>query len=182
MGLDMYLEKRQYVKNYDWEDSARHHEIVVKKGGKVQESPFPLTNLIYEVGYWRKANAIHKWFVDNCAGGEDNCQDVYVPHEKLQELLNLCKTVKDIAVLEDEKVTNGYSYYHGVKTPILEDGKTVVNAEEIARLLPTTDGFFFGGTDYDEYYFNDCAETVRIIESLLKEDNTSADFEYHSSW
>ena len=43
------------------------------------------------VGYWRKANQIHKWFVDNCQKGVDECQKAYVSREKLETLLALCK-------------------------------------------------------------------------------------------
>ena len=41
--------------------------------------------------YWRKANQIHKWFVDNIQGGNDNCGEYYVSQDKLIELLALCK-------------------------------------------------------------------------------------------
>lgn len=47
-------------------------------------------------------------------------------------------------------------------------------------LLPTKSGFFFGSIDYDEHYFKDCEDTIRIIEQVEK----SADGElyYNSSW
>ena len=49
-----------------------------------------------EIGYWRKANAIHKWFVDNVQGGNDNCGSYYVSLEQLKELHDLClKALKD---------------------------------------------------------------------------------------
>lgn len=52
------------------------------------------------------------------------------------------------------------------------------------ELLPTKSGFFFGGTDYDEYYFRQIAETIGIIEPLLKEiqDAPFVDIEYQASW
>jgi F0F1-type ATP synthase gamma subunit len=46
-----------------------------------------------EIGYWRKANAIHKWFVDNTQNGEDNCQENDVSIEQILVLYNLCKKV-----------------------------------------------------------------------------------------
>jgi hypothetical protein len=39
------------------------------------------------------ANAIHAWFVRECQDGRDECQTTFVPKEKLQELLDLCKHV-----------------------------------------------------------------------------------------
>jgi hypothetical protein len=46
-----------------------------------------------EFGYWRKANAIHAWMVDNLQNGVDECQDVDFPLEKIVILYNLCKKV-----------------------------------------------------------------------------------------
>lgn len=53
----------------------------------------------------------------------------------------------------------------------------------IKEILPTTSGFFFGGTAYDEYYFSDVEETIRIINNVLE----TTDFEkelvvYEASW
>lgn len=46
-----------------------------------------------EIGYWRKANAIHKWFVDNTQNGVDECQTSEVSLQQVVELYNLCKKV-----------------------------------------------------------------------------------------
>lgn len=58
-----------------------------------------------------------------------------------------------------------------------------LNENEIAELLPTSSGFFFGSYEYDEYYFNDLRETIDVINNVLDE----TDFEtytitYCSSW
>lgn len=52
------------------------------------------------------------------------------------------------------------------------------------KLLPTTSGFFFGSTEYDDWYFNDVEYTVKHIKRLLKEyEELDYDYlEYHSSW
>ena len=50
------------------------------------------------------------------------------------------------------------------------------------ELLPTTSGFFFGDTNYSEYYFDDLKYTVEQIDKLLTDQYKSWDFEYHSSW
>lgn len=41
---------------------------------------------IEEVGYWRKANQIHKWFVENVQGGIDNCDYHEVSKAQLEKL------------------------------------------------------------------------------------------------
>ena len=39
-----------------------------------------------EVGYWRKANQIHNWFVNHVQNGVDDCGSYLVTKEQLQEL------------------------------------------------------------------------------------------------
>jgi hypothetical protein len=48
-----------------------------------------------KVAQWRKANAIHGWFVENVQDGEDECKKTYVGREQLEQLLDLCKQVLD---------------------------------------------------------------------------------------
>ena len=42
---------------------------------------------------WRKANAIHKWFVNNVQDGVDDCGQYKVTKEQLIELRNVCDDV-----------------------------------------------------------------------------------------
>jgi hypothetical protein len=89
MGLDMYLNAKRYIW-YNEEDLA---ETVAKvfpelAGRRVKE-------VIVEAMYWRKANAIHKWFVDNVQDGVDECEEHYVSREQLTELRDLVKQVLD---------------------------------------------------------------------------------------
>lgn len=51
------------------------------------------------------------------------------------------------------------------------------------ELLPASSGFFFGSTDYDEWYFEDLEYTVSKISHLLTSPSFErADFFYDSSW
>ena len=52
-----------------------------------------VSSITEQVGYWRKANAIHKWFVDNCAKGVDECQRIYVDRDKMEDLLEIVTRV-----------------------------------------------------------------------------------------
>ena len=67
MGLDMYLHKKTYVKNWEYMSPEELHEVTVKKNG--QELPNikkeRISSIEESVAYWRKANHIHQWFVDN---------------------------------------------------------------------------------------------------------------------
>lgn len=152
MGLDMYLYKKNYIWQGDWIKEEVKQEVLVKKGGEIDNKikPERIRYVVEEVGYWRKANQIHKWFVDNVQNGDDNCGSYYVSRDKLQDLLALCTAVKE-------------------------------NPSLAEKLLPSASGFFFGGTEYDEYYFNDIDNTIKIIEECLA-DEQADDFEYSSSW
>ena len=63
--------------------------------------------------------------------------------------------------------------------PIIEDGRYIKNSRIAQKLLPTTEGYFFGGIGYDEYYLRDIKETKVIITNALKE---KGDIHYQSSW
>ena len=156
MGLDMYLSKKTYVKQWEHKGDENFKVEVTKKGEPVSHiKPERISYIEEEVGYWRKSNQIHNWFVQNVQNGTDDCGTYFVSEEQLEELLELCKKVLDNNKLAEE-------------------------------LLPSTNGFFFGSTDYDEWYFSDLTNTVEIIESLLSERNErgylDGDVYYHSSW
>ena len=138
-----------------------------------------------QVGYWRKANEIHNWFVENVQDGEDDCRyHREVTREVLEELLNICNKVLASCRLVDGEIENGYNFDEdGNRIPILVDGKYVEDTSVAEELLPTTSGFFFGGTNYDEYYVEDIESTIDIITKVLE----TTDFEkemiyYVSSW
>lgn len=160
MGLDMYLEERKYIgkaevkllyNEYGWYNNDEQEFKNVKE-------------LVIEAGYWRKANAIHKWFVDNVQDGNDDCGEYEVSYEKLQELLEICKELKSKMVLSEDTNKNGDKY--------------IVNYTLCEKLLPTQDGFFFGSTSYDEYYYEDIENTIKIIENL----DGKGEYYYTSSW
>ncbi len=143
MGLDMYLEKRTYVMNWDHMNPKERHGITVKLGGvpRTDIKPERIKYIVEQVAYWRRANQIHRWFVENVQDGNDDCGHYSVGSDQLVELLGRCKSV-----LADHSV-----------------------AEEI---LPTMYGFFFGSTKYDDDYFADLSETVAMLEPLLSDSDS----------
>ena len=120
------------------------------------------------VAYWRKANAIHKWFVDNCGDGIDECQTMEVSKEKLEELLDTAQKVKDSCVLVDGEIQNGYRFINGKEVPIMVKGKYIKDFSVAEELLPVAEGFFFGSTKYDEWYFENIESTIEQISEILK--------------
>jgi hypothetical protein len=182
MGLDQYLTKRTYVKNWDHTPREKRNRITVRQGGKLRTNikPDRIEYVIEGIGYWRKANQIHKWFVDNCQDGVDDCREALVSYENLKRLYNICKTVMDSIELVDGKIQNGWSYKNGKEVPIMEMGKKIKNPKVAQKLLPSTGGFFFGNTEYDQYYAEDIKNTIKILEEILEDED--GDFYYHSSW
>jgi hypothetical protein len=165
MGLDMYLYKKTYVKNWEHNPDMEQHQIEVKKNGVVRNDikPSRISYIVEEVAYWRKFNALHGWFVHHCGGDVDECQDIYVSEESMSELLNTLK-----------EVSNALS---------------VGNVDATREVLPPTEGFFFGSDTIDDYYVESVNSTIETIETLLKEHERSlehglysGDFYYRASW
>lgn len=136
-----------------------------------------------EIGYWRKANAIHAWFVRVVQAGVDRCQVSPVSREQLSLLRTTCQEVLTKSETRDGKVCVGErSKGGGVWEKRLEPGKVVTNPEVAESLLPAQEGFFFGGTDYDGSYLADLRETVVIIDRALSDEFKDEQIFYHSSW
>jgi hypothetical protein len=191
MGLDMYMYSAKKVKGLNAKDYERADNAV--SDVKVQESFIPKVkesikgkskqvfdeldssvkvrgyymswySIFNEIGYWRKANAIHNFFVQECQNGVDECQLSIVKQSHLKDLLKRCKRAMS---LKDIYLNDG----------IIKDG------EGIETFLPTTSGFFFGGTEFNEWYFNDVEETIELITKVLKEtDFKTQIIFYRSSW
>lgn len=93
MGLDMCLYRKTSVKNWDY--SENKYEVIVTKNGEPHSKidADKICEVQEEIGYWRKANAIHGWIVENVADGVDDCSEIYIPFERIKELQDLCKEV-----------------------------------------------------------------------------------------
>lgn len=151
MGLDMYLRGKRYLSYTEREgyaDELAELSDTFCLGNKINE-------LTFEAGYWRKANAIHNWFVHNVQGGVDDCGEYRLGYSHLVKLRQLCKEVLD----------NGEEY-----------------AE---KFLPPASGFFFGNADVDEYYWEYVKYTYELLTELCMNDDVSSgtiEFFYQSSW
>lgn len=161
MGLDMYLTGEIYLSGFTSEGS-KYIETVNKmlgletkrsERGTIEHNSIRAEKIIISLAYWRKANAIHNWFVKNVQEGIDNCDNYYLDKDKLEELLNLCNDV--------------------------------LETKDSSKLLPK-EGFFFGSTENDKWYYEDLKNTVSQIEAVFrmleKEPFCSMNLCYQSSW
>lgn len=159
MGLDMYLTGDLYL----WASKDEDKEIAKQvdrllgtdlsfDSGSYRASRVKSIGL--DIFYWRKANAIHQWFVENCQEGDDDCKRYFVENEQIQELIDLCN---------EELKAKG--------------------TDEAGSFLTPTDGFFFGGTDLDDYYYEELQRTIDgLSKYLASETSKRCDLYYQSSW
>lgn len=179
MGLDMTLQKRIYIGN---QYKKPEEQVIVKGvGGRIIKQE-KVSSITLDVAYWRKANQIHRWFVETVQKGEDDCKEYYVTRDQIKDLVHLCKLVLASSHLVEGKVKNGKKLENGVWVDIIEDGKTIVDPVTAKSLLPTHSGFFFGSEEYDEGYYQDLKDTVEMLEAELATGETDADYYYQSSW
>jgi len=158
MGLDMYLTKRTYVKNWSFMGEDELHQVTIKKAGKVRKDidRNKVSSIVEDVAYWRKANQIHRWFVENVQEGKDDCREYYVSLEQLKKLVELCETVL------------------AAKNEVLSE-----------TLLPPQQGFFFGSYEFDDWYYENISNTIDQLKECIinaEVDNGSQDYYYSSSW
>ena len=124
--------------------------------------------------------------MDKIQGGVDDCRyHREVTREDLEELRDKCKEILEGCVQVRGKVKNGSRLDQKTNqlVPIYEDGLLVANPEICKKLLPCTDGYFFGSDEYDQWYMRDIQYTFEKISKVLEE----TDFEnqmiyYRSSW
>ena len=140
-----------------------------------------------ECHYWRKANAIHNFFVENVQDGNDDQNDYNVPKSAIEDLAERCDLVLQLLDKCEKKeiqVPVGYKRNEKGETVEIFQSHTVYGVtDEIFNLLPTTSGFFFGSTEYDEWYRQDILETKELCDQLLiTMDWDNEELTYASSW
>lgn len=92
MGLDMYLKAEKYISGYSEPGKKTYGKIVRAAGFKLSEMDkyTPSLTVQFTIMYWRKANQIHSWFVQNVQNGVDECQLSLVSRQQLTALRDLC--------------------------------------------------------------------------------------------
>ena len=159
MGLDMYLRASKYVSGHSFSKEAEKEEYakiidIMGEYRALADKGTPSGEVTITAMYWRKANAIHNWFVQHVQDGTDDCGTYHVSRDNLIALRETCAVV-----LAERSLAE--------------------------TLLPPTSGFFFGGTELDEWYWGGIQEThdrITEILALVGENNWDWQFEYQSSW
>lgn len=108
MGLDMYLYKKFHINEIE---NLNTNEPIIVNGCEYYLNPCDMITV--EVAYWRKANAIHKWFVENCCDFNDDCCEHYVSRLKLEELLNTCKEIMENKNMAEKLLPTQEGFFFG---------------------------------------------------------------------
>ena len=162
MGLDQYLTAKKYVSKWDYSNNYKDKTITQEYQDLLPMDAPDLTkygqfagiSVAYPVGYWRKANAIHNFFVREVGEGVDECQEMWVERFVLAELRYRCARVLKADNMEQM-------------------------AQEIG--LETVSGFFFGDNEYTDWYKDDLLLTIEIIDHVLTLPEEYS-LHYQASW
>lgn len=107
MGLDMYLFAVPKIDRMNFREiltAEMNLSHIKKEDMNLHQKLEPHTfhckeygqnypSLIIQLAYWRKANQIHNWFVENVQNGQDDCMPYEVSKEQLECLYNCCQEV-----------------------------------------------------------------------------------------
>ena len=105
-----------------------------------------------EVMYLRKANQIRSWIVANTEYQDD-------------------WNCEEVELPKD------------ILEKLVSDCKIVLNNHDKAeQLFPTSSKFFFGTTDYDEWYFKQLETTATEIKHILEETNFEDEVIIYTEW
>ena len=162
MGLDQYLTAKKYVAKWDYSGGFDSRVITQEFQDLLPMDAPDLTRygqfagitVEYPVGYWRKANAIHNFFVQEVGEDVDDCREMFVDRDILVELRSRCADVLKADNMEEM-------------------------AKEVG--LETVSGFFFGDTDYGDWYKDDLRLTIDICDHVLALPEEYS-LHYQASW
>lgn len=139
MGLDMYLHQRTHDESDD-----------------------------IELAYWRKFNALHGLIVDLTDTINDNCTEIDLSIEVLEDILNQLITVRDI--LAD-------GYLHETDNGDVYDEDTTAR---VCEYLPPRPGCFFGSYEIDEWYAERVRDSIPVFEEALELAKSGAEIYYYA--
>jgi hypothetical protein len=171
MGLDMYLSAKRYLWSDEDKDVSKQVGEIIGVDGDPEKrfngASLVVKEISLEAMYWRKANAIHGWFVENVQDGDDDCKDYEVDRAQLVELRDLCS-----------KIVNRHE---AMKTMTDDQLEEMEDFDEDELSLEPTEGFFFGSNEKDEWYYQDLKNTVEGLDRVLALPHEYY-FTYQASW
>lgn len=193
MGLDMYVtirhkDTQSKLDAYEaWENKYSYEEyerLTDEQKEEYRNSEPEYDEDMYgkQLMYWRKANQIHNWFVQNCQGGVDNCERYVITVADLIKLKELCEKILTMTVVKQELRPTFLNGWFSEPEHVMQDVRllTYEGMKFASEHLPSCSGFFFGNTDYNDYYVWDVEDTVKQINDTLDTLNCEYGFALNS--
>ena len=181
MGLDMYLYKKTYVRQWSHRKPEDQFEVIVKKGGVTYPNikSERISYVTEQIMYWRKANQIHGWF---CQNGDEITPEVSyrVSKTDLEVLMETCKTVLEVLNKAPKKTVQVVGGWKDGEQYMVD--VEVYDEDVIKDILPPTEGFFYGTYEIDEWYKENIEETLKFLQEELPNCEDDDEFEYYGSW
>lgn len=154
MGLDMYFSARKrsfksygaYEAKQGVKDLTHYPKDLKVMGDYIAQRNFKSVTATtdYDIGYFRKFNALHAFIVDHFAGGKDECQDIRLTKSDVSVLKEACRQV----LAEPESAAELMPTRRGCFFGSLEyDDWYFDNMEEAERLF----GMILENVDFDKY-------------------------------
>jgi len=112
------------------------------------------SDMLEELAYFRKYNHLVAWVNKNVQKVK-NCSYITLTREQLQQLLEDAK-----------KALQAY-----------KEG----NFDKIKKLMPNASGFFFGDTEYNDYYKRKLEDTIEQIKRILN-NYSDKEFIFQADW
>ena len=165
MGLDMYLSARKHINKINW--NKLDHNVDTK----YSEATEP------------------QWFSVVEAAGVDNLVDkesIYGVDVSVN--VAYWRKVNSVHAWFVNNVQQGedncgeYYVSHAKLKELVNACKVAITTKD-PNIVPPQAGFFFGGTDIDEWYWKDLVDTVEQLQALIdRPDFDRLSFYYQSSW
>lgn len=165
MGLDMYLSARKHIAKTDWNKMDHDSDT------KYSDVTFPQWDNVIE------AAGMNDLVDRESIHGLDVSVNVAY-WRKANQIHNWFVT----NVQRGKDDCGEYFVSREKLSQLLRDCTLAITNKD-PNILPPVDGFFFGGTDIDEWYWQDLMNTINQIQPLLdRKDTDSLSFYYQSSW
>jgi hypothetical protein len=165
MGLDMYLSARKHVEKIDWEKLDRNSDTRYSDATSPQ-----WFDVVNAAGV---ATLVDK---ESIYGVDVSVNVAY--WRKSNQIHNWFV----INVQRGEDDCGEYFVSHN-KLKELVNTCTLAITNKDPNLLPPVEGFFFGSTDVDEYYWADIMDTIKQLQPIIdRPDFEKLSFYYQSSW
>jgi hypothetical protein len=165
MGLDMYLSARKHINKIDWNKLDRDNGI------NYAAATFPEWNNVVEAA--GVATLVDE---DSIYGVDVSVNVAY--WRKVNSVHGWF--VENVQRGEDDC---GEYYVSHAKLKELVNACTLAITNKDPSIMPPQEGFFFGGTDVDEWYWHGLMDTIKQIQPIIdRPDFESLSFYYQSSW